>query len=205
MAFFSLLSPRAFGIPTNVFQCKWFSIAFMLLHFCVNYIILFTFPSCNINCPLSPQIVGKVRSPTFTLGSFRDCHRTMKRYKKYWFIVPILTNINGYWVIQIKQYFYARNKSASQNTQTSVRSDQISHSVVSDSLWSHECSTPGLPVHHQLPEFTQTHVHWVSDAIQPSHPLSSPSPPVPNPSQHQSLFQWVNSSHEVAKVLEFQL
>ena len=67
------------------------------------------------------------------------------------------------------------------------------------------CSTPGLPIHHQLPEFNQTHVHWVSDAIQPSHPLLSPSPPPPNPSQHQSLFQWVNSSHEVAKVLEFQL
>ena len=65
--------------------------------------------------------------------------------------------------------------------------------------------TPGLPVHHQLPEFTQTHVHRVHDAIQPSHPLLSPSPPAPNPSQHQSLFQWVNSSHEVAKVLEFQL
>ena len=66
-------------------------------------------------------------------------------------------------------------------------------------------SMPGLPVHHQLPDFTQTHVHRVSDAIHPSHPLSSPSPPVPNPSQHQSLFQWVNSSHEVAKVLELQL
>ena len=66
-------------------------------------------------------------------------------------------------------------------------------------------STPGLPVHHQLPEFTQTHVHWVSDTIQPSHPQSSPSPPAPNASQHQSLFQWVNCSHEVAKVLEFQL
>ena len=65
-------------------------------------------------------------------------------------------------------------------------------------------STPGLPVHHQLPEFTQTHIHRVSDAIQPSHPLSSSSPPAPNPPQHQSLFQWVNSSHEVAKVLEFQ-
>ena len=64
---------------------------------------------------------------------------------------------------------------------------------------------PGLPVHHQLPEFTQTHVHRVGDAIQPSHPLPSPSPPAPNPSQHQSLFQWVNSSHEMAKVLEFQL
>ena len=67
------------------------------------------------------------------------------------------------------------------------------------------CSTPGLPVHHQLPEFTQTHIHQVSDAIQPSHPLLSPSPLAPNPSQDQSLFQWVNSSHEVAKVLEFQL
>ena len=66
-------------------------------------------------------------------------------------------------------------------------------------------STPGLPVHHQLPEFTQTHIHQVSDAIQPSHPLSYPSPPAPNPSQHQSLFQWVNSLHEVAKVLEFRL
>ena len=65
-------------------------------------------------------------------------------------------------------------------------------------------STRGLPVHHQLPEVTQTHVHPVGDAIQPSHPLSSPSP-APNPSQHQSLFQRVNSSHEVAKVLEFQL
>ena len=65
--------------------------------------------------------------------------------------------------------------------------------------------TPGLPVHHQQPESTQTHVHRVSDAIQPSHPLSSPSPAALNPSQHQGLFQRVNSSHEVAKVLEFQL
>ena len=67
------------------------------------------------------------------------------------------------------------------------------------------CSTPGLPVHHQLLEFTQTHVLWVGDAIQPSYSLLSASAPTPNPSQHQSLFQWVNSSHEVAKVLEFQL
>ena len=68
-----------------------------------------------------------------------------------------------------------------------------------------KCSAPGVLVHHQLLEFTQTHVHWVGDATQPSHPLSSPSPPAPNPFQHQSLFQWVNSSHEVTKVLEFQL
>ena len=67
------------------------------------------------------------------------------------------------------------------------------------------CSTPSLPVHHQLLGFTHTHIHRVHDAIQPSYPLSSPSPPAPNPSQHQSLFQWVKSSHEVAKVLEFQL
>ena len=66
-------------------------------------------------------------------------------------------------------------------------------------------STPYLLVHHQLTESTQTQVHQVGDAIQPSHSLSSPSPPAPSPSQHQGLFQWVNSSHEVAKVLEFQL
>ena len=66
-------------------------------------------------------------------------------------------------------------------------------------------STSGFPVHHQLPEFIQTHVHQVGNAIQLSHPLSSLSPPSPNSSQHQSLFQWINSSHEVAKVLEFQL
>ena len=67
------------------------------------------------------------------------------------------------------------------------------------------CSTPGLPVHHQLLEFTQNHVHWVGDAIQPSHPLSSPSSPVLNLSHHQGLFKWLNSSHEVAKVLSFSL
>ena len=66
-------------------------------------------------------------------------------------------------------------------------------------------SMPGLPVHHQLPESTQTHIHWVSDAIQPSYPLPSPSPPALNLSQHQGLFKRVSSSHQVAKGLEFQL
>ena len=66
-------------------------------------------------------------------------------------------------------------------------------------------STPGRPVHHQLPEFNQTYLRRVGDAIQPSHPLSSPSPPAPNPSQHQGLFKWVSSSYQVAKILEFQL
>ena len=68
-----------------------------------------------------------------------------------------------------------------------------------------DCSTPSLPVHHQLLKLTQTYVHWVLDAIQPSHHLLSPSPPALNLSQHQSLFQWVSSSHQVAKVLEFML
>ena len=84
---------------------------------------------------------------------------------------------------------------------SSVQFSSITQSCLT--LWDPmDRSTPGLPVHHQLPEFTQTHVHWVSDAIQPSHPLLPPSPPAPNPSQHQSLFQWINSSHEVAKVLD---
>ena len=68
-----------------------------------------------------------------------------------------------------------------------------------------DCNMPGFPVHHQLPELTQTHVHWVGDAIQPFHPLSSPSPPAFNLSQHQGLFQWVSPSRQVVKVLEFQL
>ena len=73
-------------------------------------------------------------------------------------------------------------------------------------LWDHmNCSTPGLPVFHHLLEFTQTHVHWVSDAIQPSHPLSSSSPIAFSLSQHQGLFQWVSSSHQVAKGLVLQL
>ena len=82
-----------------------------------------------------------------------------------------------------------------------VASVQFSRSVISNSLQPHDCSIPGLPVHHQFPEFTQTHVHWVSDAIQPSHPLSSPSPLAFNLSKHRGLFKWVNSSHQVAKVL----
>ena len=82
---------------------------------------------------------------------------------------------------------------------------QFSRSVVSTLCDTMDCRTPGFPVHHQLPELTQTHVHRVGDAIQPSHPLLSTSPPAFNLSQHQGLFQWVSSSHQVAKVLAFQL
>ena len=84
-----------------------------------------------------------------------------------------------------------------------LESGQFSRWVMSDSLRPMNRSMPGLPVYHQLPEITQIHVHRAGDAIQPSHPLSSPCPPAPNPSQHQSPFQWVNYLHEVAKVLEF--
>ena len=78
---------------------------------------------------------------------------------------------------------------------------QCSRSVVSDPLQPMDCSTPSLPVHHQPPEFTQTHVHRVGDAIQPSHPLSSPSPRALNLSQHQRLFKWVSSSHQMSRVI----
>ena len=88
---------------------------------------------------------------------------------------------------------------------SSVFHQSVSSVAQSCLCYPKDCSTPGLPVQHQLPEFTQTHVHWVGDAIQPSHPLSSPSPPTFNLSQHQGLFQWVTSLHQVAKVSEFQL
>ena len=94
--------------------------------------------------------------------------------------------------------------SSSHQVSSSVQFSSVAKSCLT-LCYPKNCSTPGLPVHHHFPEFTQTHVHRVGDAIQPSHPRSSPSPPAPNPSRHQGLFQWVNSSHEVAKLLEFQL
>ena len=97
--------------------------------------------------------------------------------------LAIYNNMNGPMDINLSEI------SQTEKNKYCIRSDQISCSVVSDSLQPMNRSTPGLPVHHQLPEFTETHIHRVSDAIQPSHPLSSPSPLAPNPSQHQSLFQ----------------
>ena len=82
---------------------------------------------------------------------------------------------------------------------------QFSHSVMSDTLWPIEPQHARPPCPSPLPESTQTHVHWLSDAIQPSHALSSTSPPVLNLSQHQGLFKWGSSFHQVAKILEFQL
>ena len=109
-------------------------------------------------------------------------------YRIYYFYTTIVQLLSSVWLFEIP----------------SIEFSSVAQSCLT--LWDPmNRSTPGIPVHHQLPEFTQTHVHRVSDAIQPSHPLSSPCPPAPNPSQHQSLFQWVNSLHEVAKGLEFQL
>ena len=112
-------------------------------------------------------------------------------HERCWVGVAILREKNKAWSIILPNFSSVRLSSVVQSCPT-----------LCDPM---NCSTPGLPVHHQLPDFTQTHVHWVCDAIQPSQPLSSPSPPAPNPSQHQGLFQWVNTLHEVAKVLEFQL
>ena len=108
------------------------------------------------------------------------------------------------------QLYCAIQKDSHQNNKKlsktfSTYTVQFTRSVLSDSLWPHDLSTPGLPFHHQFLESTQTYVHWVGDAIQPSRPLLSPSPPALNLSQNQGLYQWVNSSHQVVKVLELQL
>ena len=127
--------------------------------------------------------------------------------KEVWRLtVHLLTKIQT-WLSNWTECFWDRNERA--QLLTEWRGGTVKFSSVTQSCPTlydpMNRSTPVLPVHHQLPEFTQTHVHRVSDAIQPSHPLLSPFPHAHNPSQHQSLFQWVNSSPEVAKVLEFQL
>ena len=108
----------------------------------------------------------------------------------------------------VRSFFLRRNMSLSK-IYCYIDSSSVQFSSVTQSCLTlcdpMDCNTPGLPVHHQLLEFTQTHVHWVSDANQPSHPLSSLSPPALNLCQHQGLFKWVGSSHQVAQVLEFQL
>ena len=101
-------------------------------------------------------------------------------------------------LLQIQKAHMQQRPSAAQNCCCSVAHScpTLCHPV--------DCSTPGFPVLHHLLELVQTHVHWVGDAIQPSHPLSSPSPPAFNLYQHQGLFQWVSSWYQVAKVLELQ-
>ena len=124
-----------------------------------------------------------IRSEFFLLHIF-DCVDHCKKFLKRW--------------ERDQLTFLLRNLYASQSVSSVAQSCPIlCHPI--------DCSTPGFPVHHQLSKLAQTHVHHVSDATQPSHPLSSPSPPAFNLSQHQGLIQGVSSSHPVAKVLEFQL
>ena len=143
------------------------------------------------------------------------CEATVQKVAKSWAQLSDFTFIPFYFfLLRIGLYDSAMHTYSEciMNNNKGWHSPLNKKTIQFSSVWSLSCptlcnpmnrSTPGLPVHHQLPEFTQTHVHRVGDAIQPSHPLSSPSPPAPNPSQHQGLFQWVNSSHVVAKALEF--
>ena len=124
----------------------------------------------------------------------------------FWYVFYLLEAL--FWLLKNKQgtTILGSNKVISES---STHTCLVHFSSVAQScpiLWElMDCSTPGLPVYHQLPEFTQTHVHWVSDALQPSYHLLSISPPAINLSQHHGLFKWLTSSHQVAKVLEFQL
>ena len=112
------------------------------------------------------------------------------------------TKINSKWFTITNTWKHLKCPSADEWINNSV---QFSHSDMSNSLWPHDCSTPGFPIHHQLLELAQTHIHWVGDSIQPTHPLLSPSPPAFNLSQHHCLCQWVSSSHQVTKEMELQL
>ena len=127
------------------------------------------------------------------------------RWSKYWsfsFSISLSNEYSG--LISFRMEWF--DIFAVQGVLKSLLQHYGSAAYSCQTLWDPmDCSMPGLPTHNQLPELTQTHVHWFDDAIQPSHPLSSPSLPAPNPSQHQGLFQWFGSSHQVAKVLEFQL
>ena len=159
------------------------------------------------SCPLSKKFSQDLGDVSWSYFVPRHWEVDPRSGEKFWYATPgakfwirLLSIIKILWILSVIQDTF----SLVDSSHTSVQFSSIGQScpTLCDPM---NCSTPGLPVHHRLPEFTQTHVHRVSDAIQPSHPLSSPSPPAPNPSPHQSLFQWVNSSHQVAKVLESQL
>ena len=154
--------------------------------------------------PLERKITrkqGSKRQKTNFANITFFCHSTSKEGNKlinYHHITlgQVATNASNTILYLLRYGFQTRL------TQFQFSSVAQSHPTLCNPM---DCSTPGLPVHHRLPEFTQTHVHWVRDAIQPSHLLSSPFPPALSPSQHQGLFKWVSSSYQVAKVLEFQL
>ena len=127
---------------------------------------------------------------TLRLGLKVVCCRTRK---SQWYSWSLRTDYGEFHLFVGKQSFVLFMPSTHWMKFTHLQFSSVAQLCLT--LWDlMNCSMPGLPVHHHLLEFTQTHIHRVSDTIQPSHPLSSPSPPAPNPSQHQSLFQWVNSS-----------
>ena len=140
----------------------------------------------------------KIKENTFILGlSHTSFSHEIYNWDKYEYIHMYNTWFGKVGTVKLSK---ATN---SVSIVTSI--SQFSHSVVSASLWPHESQHTRPPCPSPTPRVYSAHVHWVGDAIQPSHLLLSPSPPAPNPSQHQDLFQWVSSSHQVAKVLEFQL
>ena len=174
-------------------------------------------------CPLPPGLPTKSWRPERTLlhelleCCFRGVGDTEARWKRWakgwkWFIKGVWNDDPGKITGQL--YFLSSTSSKLTPVRLSVDPspptlEKHQFSSVAQSYPTlcdpRSCSTPGLPVHHQLPEPVQTHVHRVGDAIQPPHPLSSPSPPAFNLSQHQGLFQWVSPSHQVARLLEFHL
>ena len=178
--------------------------------------------SCQVHSCLRPDFLKakqyeqqQQKSLLYYLQAFRTVQCTP------WLLSNYLSEINMYVCVYVYMFMFKRfllmryskisvSRASWVSIQIKVRVNfWLQFSSVAQSCLTlcnpMDCSTPGFPVHHQLPELTQTHVHWVRDAIQPSHPLSSPSPPVFDLSQHQDLFQWVSFSHQVVKVLEFQL
>ena len=157
------------------------------------------FPHSFFSCPQSFPASG-------SFPGISSSHQVIKvlefqlQYQSFQWIFRV--NFLYYWLVWPPCCPGNSQEPYMQHQSDQIRSVTQSYPTLCDPM---NRSTPGLPAHHQLPEFTETHIHRVSDAIQPSHPLSSPSPLAPSPSQHQSLFQWVSSTHEVAKVLEFQL
>ena len=153
-----------------------------------------------------------VPCPVLTVASW-PAYRFLKRQVR-WSGIPISLGNNkcrdtAMKIFQTEAPRVKRPKNKTNKQKTNKKTSSVQFSSVDQSCPTlcdpMNRSTPGLPVHHQLPEFTQTHVHWVGDAIQPSHLLSSPSPPTFNLSQHHGLFTWVSSSHQVTEVLQFQL
>ena len=140
----------------------------------------------------------------WTQSIFLNRSKPAAAYHRVGILAPILQHSPPLSIQQPKYFFSFQLKYSWFTMLCSVQFSSIAQScpTLCDPM---NCTTLGLPVDHHLPDSTQTHIHQVGCAIQPSHPLSSPFPPAPNPSHHQSLFQWVSSLHEVAKLLEFQL